>query len=42
MDVLVAGVEIAAIAMIWLVFFPPAFYRSWIHGGAPVARAVKG
>jgi hypothetical protein len=40
-DVLVAGVEILSIAMIWLVFFPPAFYRSWIHGAAPVARAVK-
>jgi hypothetical protein len=40
-DVLVAGVEIAGIAMIWLVFFPPAFYRSWIDGAAPVARAVK-
>ncbi len=41
MDVLVAGVEMTAIAMIWLVFFPPAFYRNWINGAAPVAKAVE-
>jgi hypothetical protein len=41
-DFLIAGLEIVAIAMVWLIFFPPAFYRSWIHGAAPVARAVKG
>ena len=28
--------------MIWLVFFPPAFYRSWLRGAAPAARAVRG
>jgi hypothetical protein len=41
-DILVAGVEVVAIAMIWLFFFPPAFYSSWINGAAPVAKAVKG
>jgi hypothetical protein len=41
-DVVVAGVEVAAIAMIWLVFFPPAFYRSWIDGSTPVETSVKG
>jgi hypothetical protein len=40
-DFLVAGLEIVAMAMICLVFFPPAFYRRWIHAAAPVARAVK-
>ena len=40
-DALVSGVELTTIAMIWLVFFPPAFYRSWINGAVPVAKAVK-
>jgi len=41
-DVVVAAVEVAAIAMIWLVFFPPAFYRNWIDGVATPARRVRG
>jgi hypothetical protein len=31
LDSLVGGIEIGVIAMIWLVFFPPAFYRRWIN-----------
>ena len=42
LDASVAVIEMTSIAMIWLVFFPPAFYRSWILGAASVARAVKG
>jgi hypothetical protein len=41
-DILVGVVEIAAIAMIWLVFFPPPFYRSWINGPTPMTRPVTG
>jgi hypothetical protein len=41
-DVIVSGVEIGAIAMIWLVFFPPAFYRRWVQGSAPVGRVAEG
>ena len=41
-DRLVGAAEIASIAMIWVVFFAPAFYRSWINGGAPVEKAEQG
>jgi hypothetical protein len=41
MDLFVSGVEILAIAMIWLVFFPPAFYRSWINRGALAAKPAR-
>ena len=40
-DILVGSVELITIAMIWLAFLPPAFYRRWINGPAPVATAVK-
>jgi hypothetical protein len=34
---LVAGVlEIVPVVLVWLAFFPPAFYRSWIEGTASV------
>ena len=33
---------IASLVMIWLVFFPPAFYRRWIQSAAPVAKAEEG
>jgi hypothetical protein len=33
--------EIAPVAMIWLVFLPPTFYRNWINNRAPVADATK-
>jgi hypothetical protein len=31
-DYLLSGTEIASIAMLWLAFFPPAAYLSWIAG----------
>jgi hypothetical protein len=31
-DRLIGAVEIAAIAVIWVVFFPPAFYQRWVNG----------
>jgi len=34
-DALLGGTETASVAMLWLAFFPPAFYRDWI-----TARAV--
>jgi hypothetical protein len=33
--------EFVPVAMIWLVFFPPAFYRNWITKLATVADAAK-
>jgi hypothetical protein len=41
MDLLVGGLEIGAIALIWLVFFPPAAYRRWINRAA-VAHTAEG
>jgi hypothetical protein len=41
MDLLVGGLEIGAIALIWLVFFPPAAYRRWINRAA-VAHTAGG
>jgi hypothetical protein len=41
MDSLVGGLEIAAIALIGLVFFPPAVYRHWINR-VDVADAAGG
>jgi len=41
-DRLVGAAEIASIAAIWVVFFAPAFYRSWINGSAPVEKAEQG
>ena len=42
LDFLLGTVELGAIALIWFVFFPPAFYRRWINGNAPVAKAGEG
>ncbi len=41
-DALYGAVEIVSLVMIWLVFFPPAFYRRWVNGNAPVATAAEG
>jgi hypothetical protein len=41
-DLLFGVLEMAAIVMLFFAFFPPAFYRSWIRGAAPVAKAVEG
>jgi len=40
MDSLVGGLQVGAIALIWLVFFPPAVYRRWIDHAAPAAVAT--
>ena len=40
-DTLIGGLEIVSVTLIWLVFFPPAFYRRWIEGSAGVATVVE-
>jgi hypothetical protein len=39
MDSLVGMIELTAIALIYLVFFPPAFYRHWINRATPTLEA---
>ena len=41
-DALISAGEIFSLALIWLIFFSPAFYRRWINGNAPVAKAEEG
>jgi hypothetical protein len=42
-DTLVGGTEIASVAVLWLAFFPPAFYSSWIErNAAPHSTPVGG
>ncbi len=41
-DALYGTIEIASLVMIWLVFFPPAFYQRWINGTAPVEKVEGG
>jgi hypothetical protein len=41
-DALYGAIEIVSLVMIGLVFFPPAFYRRWINGNAPVEIAEEG
>jgi hypothetical protein len=38
LGVLSGSLEVVPGALIWLTFFPPAFYRSWIAGGTVVAE----
>jgi hypothetical protein len=40
-DRLVGVAEIASIAVIWLIFFAPAFYRRWVDANAPAATAEE-
>jgi hypothetical protein len=42
MDAVEGALELTAIALIWLVFFPPTFYRRWIEGAALAATAEEG
>jgi hypothetical protein len=42
MDAVVGGLELAAIALIWLVFFPPAVYQRWVQGAAVSMAAEQG
>jgi len=41
-DTLLGVFEISSVALIWLVFFPPAFYRSWIGDAAATTDAAAG
>ena len=41
-DGLYGAFGVVALLMIWLVFFPPAFYRRWIDGVTSVAKAKEG
>jgi hypothetical protein len=41
-DTLISAGEILSLAMIWLIFFSPAFYRRWIDRNAAVAKAEGG
>jgi hypothetical protein len=36
----IAFFEVVPIAIVWFVFFPPAFYRRWVEGGGKRAGAV--
>jgi hypothetical protein len=40
-DAAIGAVEFGAIALISLVFFPPAFYRRWIERVSPAAEAAE-
>jgi hypothetical protein len=40
-DAIYGAIEVASLVMIWLVFFPPAFYRRWINRAAPTIKAVE-
>ena len=31
-------VETTGVALVWLIFFPPRFYRRWVAGAAPAAK----
>jgi hypothetical protein len=41
-DRLLGAAEIASIAVIWFVFFAPAFYQRWVSGTSPTATAEQG
>jgi hypothetical protein len=34
--------EVLTIAIVWLAFFPPTFYRNWVNGAAAAAGAAPG
>jgi uncharacterized protein YbjT (DUF2867 family) len=40
-DTLYGASIIASLGMIWLVFFPPTFYRNWINKHATVADVAE-
>jgi hypothetical protein len=42
LDYLLMTTELISIAMVWLVFFPPAAYRRWIQRAAPAALSGEG
>jgi len=40
-DYLYSAVSISSLVMMWIAFFPPAFYRRWIEGGDAVHVADR-
>jgi len=42
LSVLGGSLDVIPSGIIWLVFFPPAFYRRWIQGSAPATTADEG
>jgi hypothetical protein len=42
LDYLVGFCEITALAMIWLVFFPPTIYQRWIERSDPHQKVTEG
>jgi hypothetical protein len=42
LDALVSSLGASAVAVIWFVFFPPAFYRRWIRNTDPAATVAEG
>jgi hypothetical protein len=38
MDRAIGVIELIGIALVWLIFFPPRFYRRWLAGAAPAAE----
>jgi len=41
-DTAIGAIDIFSIALMWLVFFPPALYRRWVTGTAARADAAEG
>ena len=41
-DVALGGFESLGALLVWLVFFPPAFYRRWVAGSAPGNASPQG
>jgi hypothetical protein len=41
-DTLLGVFEISSVALMWLVFFPPAFYRSWVSDAAVTTDSTVG
>jgi hypothetical protein len=42
LDFLLMASELISVAIVWLVFFPPAFYRRWIERTVPAALVGEG
>ena len=42
LDLLACALEIVPIVVLWLAFFPPAFYRSWIEGTSVMTSGPAG
>jgi hypothetical protein len=41
-DRLLGGLEVGAVVTLWLVFFPPSFYRRWFSDAASMTESVEG